>query len=87
MEKKITAYKGFDKNFKCRDFQYEVGKSYKHEGEISPCCSGFHACEYPLSVFNYYAPADSRFAEVETSGKVGKAGKLASQKIKLLVKS
>ena len=81
MDKRITAYKGFDKNLKCRDFQYEVGKSYKHQGEIEPCKSGFHACEYPLSVFNYYAPADSRFAEVETSGKVVKSeNKIACEK-------
>ena len=84
MDKRITAYKGFDKNLKCRDFQYEVGKSYKHQGEIEPCKSGFHACEYPLSVFNYYAPADSRFAEVETSGKVVKSeNKIACEKLKI----
>nr|DAH89326.1 MAG TPA: hypothetical protein [Caudoviricetes sp.] len=84
MEKKIPAYKGFDEKFQCRDFQYEVGKSYTHEGEIEPCKSGFHACEYPLSVFSYYAPADSRFAEVETSGKVVKSeDKIACEKLKI----
>ena len=66
MEKKIY-YKGFDKNLRCRGFQYGIGKSYTHKGEIKPCKSGFHACEYPLSVFNYYNPAVSRFAEVEAA--------------------
>ena len=83
MKKKIY-YKGFDKNFQCRGFQYEVGKSYTHEGKIEPCTSGFHACEYPLSVFNYYAPANSRFAEVEASGKIVPAeDKIACEKLKI----
>ena len=60
----MKCYKGFDKDLKCRDFQYEIGKEYKEErAEI--CDSGFHACENPLDVFGYYAPADSRYCEVE----------------------
>ena len=63
----MKCYKGFDKNLKCRDFQYEVGKSYE-EPEAKLCKKGFHACEYPLDVFKYYAPADSRYCEVELDG-------------------
>ena len=60
----MKCYKGFDKELKCRDFQYEIGKEYEEErAEI--CDSGFHACENPLDVFGYYAPADSRYCEVE----------------------
>ena len=60
----MKCYKGFDKDLKCRDFQYEIGKEYKEErAEI--CDTGFHACENPLDVFGYYAPADSRYCEVE----------------------
>ena len=60
----MKCYKGFDKDLKCRDFQYEIGKEYEEErAEI--CDTGFHACENPLNVFGYYAPADSRYCEVE----------------------
>jgi hypothetical protein len=60
----MKCFKGFDKDLKCRDFQYEIGKEYEEErAEI--CDTGFHACENPLDVFGYYAPADSRYCEVE----------------------
>ena len=61
---KILCYKGFDKDLKCRDFQYETWKKYSEESaEI--CEKGFHACEFPLDVFGYYAPSDSRYCEVD----------------------
>ena len=60
----MKCYKGFDKDLRCKDFQYEVGKEYETErAEI--CEEGFHACEFPLDVLWYYNPADSRFCEVE----------------------
>ena len=63
----MKCYKGFDKDLKCRDYQYEIGKNYE-EPEAKLCEKGYHACEYPLDVFNYYAPADSRYCEVELDG-------------------
>lgn len=71
-EKKIIAYKGFDKDFKCRDFQYEVGKTYEIDGNIKCCNRGFHACESPMEVFDHYDMLTSRFAEVEQSGEIDK---------------
>ena len=68
----MKMYKGFDKDLKCSDFQYEIGKTYE-EPTAELCEKGFHACEYPLDVFKYYEPGNmSRYCEVdldEVSGK------------------
>ena len=69
-KKVITSYKAFDKNMQCRGFQYEVGKEYEMDGEIECCNRGFHACKSPIEVWNYYDMLNSRYAEVEQSGKI-----------------
>ena len=68
----MTAYKGFKQDLTCRSYQFEIGGTYKHEGEVEACASGFHSCEYPLDVFGYYAPGDSRFAIVKASGQLSR---------------
>lgn len=82
----MKAYKGFDKDLKCRNFQYEVGKTYE-EKDAQICKTGFHACENPLEVFRYYPPCNGhRYCEVEQSGTLSKSGdsfKVASTKIEI----
>ena len=83
---KIIAYKGFDKNLKCRDFQYEVGKEYEIDGKIECCRHGFHACENPLEVWDHYEMIGSRFAQVEQSGTIDRdasSTKVCSSHIKI----
>lgn len=85
MEQKIKAYKAFDKDLSCRGFKYEIGKEYGETGEKKVYDKGFHACPYPLDVFGYYAPAGSRFCEVEQSGKIddSESDKICSSKIRI----
>jgi hypothetical protein len=90
MEKKqaadevVTSYKGFDQDWKCRGMQYAVGQTFEHQGEVSACNGGLHACEDPLHVFRYYKPATSKFAIVEQSGTLSRHAedsKIASQRL------
>ena len=81
----VNGYKGFDKDLKCRGFQYKVGEEYE-EKEAKICNSGFHFCEFPLDVFKYYEPASNRFATVSTNEKVygdNDDSKKCSRKIKI----
>ncbi|HHF6437148.1 TPA: hypothetical protein ACPP4D_000241 [Haemophilus influenzae] len=82
--KEIIAYKGFQQDWTCIGYQYEIGKTYVHKGNVKACKSGFHACEYPLDVLSYYSPAESKFAVVKMSGETSKDSddtKIASAKI------
>jgi hypothetical protein len=85
------AIKGFDADMKCRGFQFEVGKTYDHNGTVECCSSGFHACDgSPMDVWGYYGPVGedgrlSRYADVTMAGAISREGrtdsKLASGRI------
>ena len=85
-EKVIKSYKAFNKNMQCRGFQYEVGKEYEMDGEIKCCNRGFHACKSPMEIWDHYDMLNSRFAEVEQSGKIDEevnSTKVCSSHIKI----
>ena len=65
----MKAYKGFDKDFRCLGMQFAVGGTYEQK-EAKLCEKGFHACENPLDVLDYYPlfnvdATPNRFAEVD----------------------
>jgi hypothetical protein len=74
MTKTLKGYKGFSTGLKCRDYQFEVGKEHKHEGDIELCSKGFHFCENPMDVLGYYPLLNDgklvEIAEVEASGNI-----------------
>jgi hypothetical protein len=81
----VASIKGVDRKLQCRGFQFEIGKTYTVTSDVKACENGFHACpaeEHPLSVFEYYAPATSRYFEVIQDGASDREGtKLASASI------
>ena len=74
----IIGFKGFDKELKCRDYQYEVGKEFEEKGKIKACSNGFHFCENPFDVLGYYPPSSekgsSRYCIVKGSGNIDRHG-------------
>ena len=68
---KVKGYKVFDPNWTCLGFQYKVGETYKHEGEIKLCYSGYHFCQKAVDCFGFYTfNPENKVAEVEALGVV-----------------
>ena len=62
----VKGYKVFNPDWTCRGFQYEVGKTFEHDGNIELCGSGFHFCQKASDCFNYYDfNSNNKVAEVE----------------------
>lgn len=76
MTETIKGFKGFDKDLKCRGYQYEVGQDFQEEWKIEACSKGFHFCENPFDVFSYYPPSVengiNRYCVVEGGGSIDK---------------
>ena len=71
----MKGYKGFDKDLRCRGFQYEVGKTYECEGKITLCESGFHFCKDPKQIVHHYNNLTSdRYCEIEAGGEIIERG-------------
>lgn len=67
----MKAYKAFNPDMTCRDFQYEIGKTYEIKEEPVMCARGFHACLNLETVFRYYSPYKKPIlCEVEILGDV-----------------
>ena len=80
----MKAYKGFNKDLTCRNFQYAEGQTYETD-RVELCRAGFHACEAPLEVFQYYKPGTSRYHIVDLDGVSdecdGESSKVVAKKI------
>ena len=73
----MKGYKAFNKGWICRDFHYEIGKTYKlPEGQkLEMCRCGFHFCRNPIDVFGYYPMVDDTLiAEIEAVGEIQQEG-------------
>ena len=52
----VEGYKGTEKDMRCRDYQFELGKQFDmpEDEKIEICESGFHFCLQLSDVFGYY---------------------------------
>ena len=63
--------KGFDKNLRCRGFQFEIGKEYKIDSKKLELCSDkvFHYCDTLRNVHDFYpVTSNNRYCEIEVLG-------------------
>ena len=84
----MKGFKAYNKGLVCRDTQYVVGETKEHNCSVKICDRGFHFCENPLDVLNYYDLCESEFTEVEALGEVQGSGddkdsKRVTNKIKI----
>ena len=64
----VKGFKGTDKDMRCQDYQYELGKQFDLDEDVEPvvCSKGFHFCKSLENVFRHYKIGNGhRFFEVE----------------------
>ena len=67
----MIGFKAFDKNLKCRCFQYEIGHTYEFDGKPIVRKQGFHFCKSIAETYNYYPRSeDVRICRVEAIGEI-----------------
>lgn len=82
----MKGYKVFNKDWTCREFQYEVGKTYEMKEDPVCCKRGFHFCRKLIDCFNYYRfDSENKVAEIEAMGAIDKRdSKFCTNKIKII---
>ena len=84
----MKGYKVFNKDWTCRGFQYEVGKTYEMKEDPVYCEIGFHFCGKLIDCFNYYDfDSENKVAEIEALGTIddnGNKKKYCTNKIKIV---
>ena len=82
----VRGFKVFNPDWTCRDFQYEVGKTYEENVKPSICGRGFHFCKQAKDCFNYYSfDPENKVAEVLALGEVVEVGdKCCTNKIQIV---
>ncbi len=83
------GYKGFDKDLRCRGYQFEIGKVHElpYKETITPCTGdGFHYCNSLTDVYSYYqANGHNRFCKIEIIGNFKDEGnKSSSNSIRII---
>ena len=82
----MIGYKAFNKGLICRRHQYEAGKTYEMDGQVELCSRGYHYCENPLDVLDYYDLTTSEFAEVQAEAISQDKNKSVTNKITITAK-
>ena len=85
----VRGYKVFNPDWTCRNFQYEVGKTFEEEVVPICCDRGFHFCKELKDCFNYYQfDPNNKVAEVIALGDVdddgGNSSKCCTNKIQIV---